>query len=556
MSKKHWLTVVSMAAGVAAGVLLPVSATYAQEGAPAEVGSSDWQYQAITDFAARGLLSGYKDAKNLENRKLTRFEMATLIKRVVDSLLELPDSGADKDATPKPGTAATRGFGLDPIPTGKPPVSEKVRAQAAVWTEADLGTLKRLTDTYSVELAVIGVNLQEATDKIATLEGRVETLEERLSDPEGPLQTVINNVASLNKVRFVGFIQARYESFEDTREATGTPSASRPQVVDRFTLRRMRITLNARPTQSTFIKWEIEGGGAQLESRDAFLTYYLKGSPEKGYAATIGQFKVPFGFEIIQSSSVRELPERARIIRHFFPSERDRGFKISSATSGRYFYELAVMNDVIGPGRTGINTNDNNNDKGISGRLRTSTLGGRLDAGVSFSHSSQSRTALALGEPARPGGAPSASDPYDNNKYVWGADFQWFALDNTVLRGEGVWGKANGSHAKGYIITLVQNLSPKWQFVSRYDWFGADGRVLAPVGAGGTPIGDGVAYEGVLTNMAVGFIHHLDPSTRLKLFYELHERGRERLTGYGTGGSADRVPWQGSVLRFEVITVF
>lgn len=536
--------------------MLPATAAYAQAGNPGEVGPKDWSYQAVADFATRGLVHGYKDAKFLEGRKLTRFEMATLVKRVMDSLLELPNPSKDKGQNTKPGTAATRGFGLDPVPTGKPSVSKETRAQIAAWNESDLGTLKRLADAYSVELAVIGVNLQETMDKVSALEGRVETLEAQVNDAEGPLQTVINNVARLDKVRFSGYIQARYESYGQTREAQGTPSASRPSVADRFTLRRMRLTLNARPSQNTYIKWELEGSGASVESRDAFLSYYLNGSPENGFTASIGQLKVPFGFEIIQSSGTREVPERARIIRHFFPSERDRGFKISSATAGRFFYEVAVLNDVVGPGRAGINTNDNNNDKGIAGRVRTTTLGGRLDLGVSFSHSNQSRTSLALGEPARPGGAPSASNPYDNNKYVWGADFQWFVLNGTVLRGEALWGKANGSKAKGYILTLVHNLSPKWQFVSRYDWFSAEDRVLAPLGSGGTAIGDNIAYEGTLSNLIVGFIHHLDPSTRLKLFYEIHGRGRDELTGYGSGGAADRVPWQGNILRFEVITVF
>ena len=40
---------------------------------------------------------------------------------------------------------------------------------------------------------------------------------------------------------------------------------------------------------------------------------------------TLGQFKIPFGFEVLQSSSDREMPERTAMARALYPGERDRG---------------------------------------------------------------------------------------------------------------------------------------------------------------------------------------------------------------------------------------
>jgi hypothetical protein len=552
---KRWL--------LAAALCVPTVAAAAQEPppepAPAEVTSRDWSFQALQDFASRGLVHGYRDAKFLEGKKLTRFEMASLVKRVVDSLLALPSPArGEKLESEEPGTAAARGQGRELPPLGRPQ-ARPAAIRTAAFTENDLGTLKRLTSTYSVELAVIGVNLQEAMDRLTELEGRVETIEASLRDPEGALQTVISNVTRIDRVRFSGYVQARYESFEKTREAVppdprpgSRPNrAGEPAVTDRFTLRRVRLTVAGRPTDKLGVRWQLDGAGGSVETRDAWIDYYFTGNPATGHTATIGQMKVPFGFEVVQSSSVREAPERARVSRFFFPGERDRGFKIASGTGNRVFYEVGVFNG-IGPGRSGVNTNDNNNDKDVAGRIRT-TIAQRVDVGLSFNYGTMLRTARVNGEAPRVPFPISASAPQENAKIVYGADLQWFVRDGTVLRAEGMFGRAMGSDAHGYILQLLHNFGTKNQLVVKYDWFGVDQRVLAPVGGGGTPIGDAVPYEGTLSNLAIGWVHNLDSSTRVKLFYEMHRRGNSGLlydAGFG------KVPWQGNILRFEVITLF
>lgn len=561
MKSARWL--------LAACLWLPVMSVAADEKAQAEVSTKDWSYQAVQDLAGRGLIHGYKDAKFLDGKKLTRFEMAALVKRVIDSLLQIPVPKDARSIAPEaPGTAAARGQGREQPPLGRPLAAGNL-ARTAEFKESDLGVVKRLADEYSVELAVIGVDLQDAMQRVHDLEGRVETLESSLHDPEGPLQTVISNVARIDKIRFSGYVQARYESFSETREAAPKTPASpstpgditQPTVADRFTLRRVRLAVAARPTEKIGVRWQIDGGGpsgtgdttASVETRDAWIDYFFTGSPATGHTATIGQMKSPFGFEVVQSSSVREAPERARVSRFFFPGERDRGVKIASATRNRVFYEVGVYNGSR-PGRSAQNVNDNNNDKDVIGRIRT-TLAKRVDLGVSFDFGTSLRTVLATGELPRAGGPPGAANPYENTKRVIGADFQWFVRDGTVLRGEFMWGKAGGTNASGYIVQLIQNVGKKNQFVAKYDWLGLDDRVFAPVGGSGTPVGDAVSYDGTLSNLALGVVHHLDASTRLKLFYEIQDRGHEFLDHGGKLG-VRRVPWQGNILRFEVITLF
>ncbi len=553
MKVAHWLVsaafcVPAVAAGAAevAAPLPPADAAVA-ESRPEEVGSKDWSYQAVEDLARRGLIHGYKDAKFLEGRTLTRYEMASIVKRVLDRILQIGVPSEPKPAEAEvPGSLDPRAQGVENIPTGKPQAAG-ISIRDAGFRDADLPVVRRLADAYSVELAVIGVNLQDAIQRMAALEGRLDAVEKTLQDPKGPLQKAITDITRLDKIRFSGYVQFRYESFENTREAD--PPGPRIPITDRFTIRRMRMTLNARPTNKTFIKWEFEGSSLDIQSRDTFVSYFVNGNPATGYTVTFGQMKVPFGFEIAQSSGQRETLERARVIRFFYPSERDRGIKVTSPTGKRWIYDLGLYNGVVGPGTQAIGLNDNNNNKDVIGRIRTSQLNNKLDAGFSFHLGNSLRTALFAGEPARPSGPASAANPYENERITLGADVQYQLREGTELRGEFLWGKAKGSYAKGYILQALHDLNPKNQFVVRYDWLGIENIVPAPLGNGGTPVGDSVAYRGTLSNLAVGLIHRLETNIRLKLFYEMSELGQKRLS-YG------RVPWQGNVLRFEILTLF
>jgi hypothetical protein len=511
---------------------------------PAEIPRDHWAYDAIRALASRGLVHGYRDDRFLGVRILTRFEMASLVKRVLDNWVELAGpEGVDRALEEQPGTAAARGQRgpEDAVPTGHPLPTTAPRVD---FQPEDLDLTRRLVDEFSVELAVIGADLSQGMSRLEALERRVGQLEQSAVETAGPLQRLIQDVARIDRVRFVGYIQSRYESFEHTREAVAADG--RPSVADRFTNRRVRLTANARPTDRVGLKWQFDGAPSALETRDAWIDYFFTGNPATGYTASFGQMKIPFGFEVVQSSSVREHPERARIARHYYPGERDRGAKLASPTGGRYFWEVGVFNGKIGPGRPGLNANDNNNDKTVAGRIRTTTLNRRLDLGLSADYGRQLWTSLPA--PYR-GVTPTPQTPVEATKFLLGADFQWFPRPGTKLQGEYVWGQAAGVQARGYILQLAHDLDRKHQLVVKYDWFGADRMVFSPVGAGGTPIGDSVPYDGTLSNLTLGVIRRLDASTRIKLMYEINGIGRPN-QDYGP------VPWQGNVARLEVITVF
>ncbi|MGH9629916.1 MAG: porin [Bryobacteraceae bacterium] len=67
---------------------------------------------------------------------------------------------------------------------------------------------------------------------------------------------------------------------------------------------------------------------------DAFLEYYAS---EK-LTIRAGQFVKPFGFDIQQSSSVREAPERGIFAGYFFPGQRDKGVMLMADLEGFHHY--------------------------------------------------------------------------------------------------------------------------------------------------------------------------------------------------------------------------
>src|SRR3989442_634491 len=93
-------------------VMALVFGARAQAQVPSDVPPNHWAYQAVQDLANKGLVLGYPDGKFLGNRTLTRYEMATLVKRVLDNLAQMP--GTPGPPGP-PGPAGAGGVNLQEL---------------------------------------------------------------------------------------------------------------------------------------------------------------------------------------------------------------------------------------------------------------------------------------------------------------------------------------------------------------------------------------------------------------------------------------------------------
>jgi hypothetical protein len=454
----------------------------AAQNAAQDVPPGHWAYEAVRELADKGLVTGYPDGRFLGNRTVTRYEMATIIQRLLRHVEQLQTS------TP-PATA--------PPATSQP---EPPTPPAPAASPEDLAAVRRLVEEFKVELTVIGTDLKAVKDRLDALEQKQGSLEEQVTNPEGAIQTTVTQVQQLRKLLFSGYVQARYESFGNSEEGTGT--------VDRFTLRRIRLTAAARPSDTIGARIQVDFGtntgnpptstqsGTTVALRDAWIDWFVKGDPGAGPTFTIGQMKWPFGFEVTQSSSVRETPERARWENVLFPGERDRGAKVAWKTGRPWFFEVGAYNG------TGQNTNDNNNDKDAVGRIRRS-FGQKLDVGVS---GYWGKTLVFT--PAA-GATPASSREFVKNRY--GADFQVY-LPGWKFQGEYVKARDLGRDPWGWDAQIVKNLGSKHQLVAKYDEFDEDN--------------DAADRTGKQSAWNLGLIRYLDPSTRLKLFYQINQEGR------------------------------
>lgn len=122
-------------------------------------------------------------------------------------------------------------------------------------------------------------------------------------------------------------LEGKPEVFVQTRFSRNPVRNADPrETVQNFQLTRIEVRWSGRVSPKIGAGLEMQfhpapAGSPEEIVNDAFLEFY----PVKGLTLRAGQFVKPFGFDVQQSSSEREYPERAMFEGYFFPGERDRG---------------------------------------------------------------------------------------------------------------------------------------------------------------------------------------------------------------------------------------
>lgn len=359
----------------------------------------------------------------------------------------------------------------------------------AMFVSIMIGSLRPLCATETAP-----PDLQE---QIRQLKEKLDNLEEILKDPEGTVQSTATSVKKIQKIQISGYLQTRFEAFQNSKNGTST--------VDRFAVRRARLSIGARPSDDLAIKVSTElAGGVVL--KDAFLTWYPWHSPETGPSLTIGQMNWCFGYEVPTSSSVRETPERALFSRKLFEGERDTGIKVSSAKGRPLEWEVGLFNG------TGINKSDVNSAKDVVGRVRFQPTP-TFDLAISgyFGEGFDVATPTV---PAR---------SWVKNRY--GADAQW-TLNGVTFKTEWVTAKERGRKPSGWLAQANWNIGKKNVLVVRFDTYNDKG----------------ADKFGRIDTWNAGIIRYLDPNLRVKLFHEVPKEERNR--------------FKNNVTRVEFIAVF
>jgi hypothetical protein len=185
------------------------------------------------------------------------------------------------------------------------------------------------------------------------------TAQESEQSATDTLSRDINNVKSelavMKKLKFSGWMQAQWQ-LADQRgiETYAGGSNFNPNVNNRFSVRRGRLKLIYDNGLSLYnIQIDISERGVQM--REMFVK--VMDPWTKAFSLTAGMFNRPFGYEISQSSSVRETPERGRMSQSLFFNERDLGVWLSiqaPATSRLHFLKVDAAL-VSGTGITNVN---------------------------------------------------------------------------------------------------------------------------------------------------------------------------------------------------------
>jgi hypothetical protein len=205
-----------------------------------------------------------------------------------------------------------------------------------------------------------------------------------------PLTPIVTSAKYADQIVMSGYAQAQYEYHADSEDAQRQGGQLLNQ--DRFVLRRARL----RATRDW--EWgqailEIDGNTrngptVRVQKAELSLLYGRSEDPDQPPLAqlTLGQFDLPFGFEMTYSPRVRWFSERSTGSRALFPSEPDMGVRLSGGISF-VRYAIAISNGEPLDERAGFGLQDTNRNKDLTARFGAEAKVTRrlvLAGGVSF----------------------------------------------------------------------------------------------------------------------------------------------------------------------------
>jgi hypothetical protein len=433
-------------------------------------------------------------------------------------------AGADAGQA-SPPAALPAEWSQAPDPAAAQAAAAATAAAAAREQEArDRAALRGEIDALRTELAAER-NARAAAE--SALAAQVETLSRQVNQAPPQVSTARLGVS------LTGYVQADWvvanQLSQDQLNTAGAPLNQ-----NEFLIRRARL-------RAAIDRWWVAGlvelDGNTVNGTQARLIgaeASLKWPPERGnplplLMATVGLFKIPFGFEVGQSDRERLFLERSTAEHGLFPGEYDAGARLQGGW--RFVrYALAVM-DGEPIGEKSFPLHDPNNAKDVVGRVGVDTpitqavwvaggfsgLSGKgFHAGTPASKATlqwNDRNGNGVLDPGEtvvvPGLAATPSQSF--SRFGYGADLRVGVnepgLGATVLGGEVYWAKnldrgilpadpvsfGRDYRELGVYVGVTQDLGPHAQAGVRYDFYNPDADSINTVMGATTP--DALSYQ-------------------------------------------------------------
>ena len=436
-----WLgVVVAMLAGMTAvgadtGAIQASDATL-RSGDVASLRSTSWQYRDLDALAQAGLLSGHPKGPISDwADRLTRYEAASLVLRAVEGIGKAYQAQGEslvQVAQATPGEAPT--------------------APATVTFE-DLARVEKLIEEFRAELVTMGARVDNLATALADVQKRLAKVE-----------------TEQKQHKLDGYFQIRYQDDEGTDK-------------NDFLVRRARLNVRGPLSDRTAYRIEFQMDAKEAGmgpcSKTQLRTLYLDYKLNRGLLR-IGQAKVPWGYELLESVPDLWTAERALFMDRLFPNQRDIGVQWSYRKSpSAPQFDVGIFNG------TGINASDNNDRKNLMARVDFPLPSGTV----------------ALSTYRGSNGTGTAATRQDRDGVS--ARLKWA---ETEFLSEYVQGRDRGYDARGWYAQLGHPISSKAPnlLFAKYDRYD-ENLDLA---------------NDMFERWSLGYWYQLDKSTRLTLVWE------------------------------------
>jgi hypothetical protein len=384
--------------------------------------------------------------------------------------------------------------------------------------------------------------------------------------------TVRPVIKRFENLRITGYIQPQFQKAQSDGAPSYTGGNFSQFSSSRFMLRRARVKIDyVLPSKSRYPKalfsFQIDATERGVIVRDMFLKLFE--TKKNIFSLTTGLFARPFGYEVNLSSAFRETPERGRMSQILMPSERDIGLMVSYEPQERKHKFSHIKFDVgffNGQGLSG--TTDFDDHKDLISRLfiKPYTIGKtELSGGLSYLRGGWKNGTKYVYRSGVTSGGDQAFiiDSSERNlgtsspRHYYGADVQfkihhgwgetewraeyWFGTQpgtSASTTNPGTLPNSNGQpvptyvrHFDGVFLLFLQNIiNSRHQLLLKYDWYDPNIRVQdLAIGKSGSNL---TAADVKFSTLGIGYLHHLNPQTKLIFYYDFVKNEKTALSGF------------------------